>query len=553
MKLIHSTALRRALIAGLFGGLCFALLATWPAAGIALGPLCALALLLGAQRSPRWRSTAVATAALLGVAAWQTHAAPEQGPASLVAGLMLIVMLALPLLQAWVEPQQTPTQPATERALGHAWHVLFTVLMTLLLLVACWLLLGLWAQMFSLLHIDWFEWLFFNTAWFAPIACGLIIGSSIALCHNAPQASGWLRNLLSQFARGLAPLQGLALLAFALASLGLRPLPDWAPGALPLAALALTMLLLDAMAQSREQRPLPAAIRALTAAALALTPLLALLAAFAIATRVGQYGWTPKRVLAAVAAAYAFSWGLGWLVALIMRWRGRPLAPALPGVAALGLGALLVIALQSPLLDPQRLSVNSQMARLENGIARADDSVLQLFEDAGALGKAALAELGEHPQWLENPDRQRLQLAQRQGTGSDDPAARPSPELLKRYLHIREDSAPPPDSWWQGIGDDAAYTIADCLVAEGQCTVWSMPMTDDDETAVLVYDPKTAELDLFAQQEGRWAPVGTARMNQEGNDVAERLLKGQLGTRPKRWRDLTVDGQRYPVDYYNNR
>ncbi|UFH48118.1 DUF4153 domain-containing protein [Pseudomonas sp. KNUC1026] len=368
--------------------------------------LCALALLLGVLKRHDWRITLGAFALLLGVAAWQQNAALRHGQDWLVTSTMLVVLLALPLLQAWAQRREAPPpEPLAERALGHAWHLLFTLLMTLLLLMACWLLLALWAKMFSLLHIRWFERLFFSTTVFPPVACGLIIGSSVALCQNATQASGWLRNLLGQFAWLLAPLQGLALLAFALAALGLglRPLPDWAPGALPLSALALTMLLLDAMAHSREHTPLPRPVRVVTAAALAITPLLALLAELAIATRVSQYGWTPTRVLAAVAAAFALCWGLGWLAAHIRRRQGRPWSPATPSMAALGLGWLLVVALLSPLLDPQRIAVNSQMARLENGGARADDSVLWLLYKAGAPGKAALAKLREIPSGSRTP------------------------------------------------------------------------------------------------------------------------------------------------------
>ncbi|UFH48119.1 hypothetical protein [Pseudomonas sp. KNUC1026] len=121
--------------------------------------------------------------------------------------------------------------------------------------------------------------------------------------------------------------------------------------------------------------------------------------------------------------------------------------------------------------------------------------------------------------------------------------------MLRRYLHPRENSAAPPESWWQGMGKREMYTVANCLGAVGQCTVWSMPMTLEGEVAVLLFDPKAGKLYLFAQRQGRWAIAGAGYLSESNFEKVGKLLLGQLGTRPKRWLDLTVDGQRVPINY----
>ncbi len=126
---------------------------------------------------------------------------------------------------------------------------------------------------------------------------------------------------------------------------------------------------------------------------MALLPVLAGLAAWALALRVGQYGWTPDRVaavaLAVVVAGYALGYG-GALLAL-RRWMARVrqvnIAMAL---FLIGLGGVWL----TPALSPEGIAARSQLARFAAGQAGVEDLPLwQMREDWGRAGTRALGRL----------------------------------------------------------------------------------------------------------------------------------------------------------------
>lgn len=123
------------------------------------------------------------------------------------------------------------------------------------------------------------------------------------------------------------------------------------------------------------------------------TPLLAALAVWAITARVVQYGWTPARLAAATASAIAMAYGLAYALSVLRGtgWRAHirrsnvGLALALAFLAALWL---------SPILNAERISVNSQIARFEAGKTEADALDLwAIGKEWGRVGEAALVKL----------------------------------------------------------------------------------------------------------------------------------------------------------------
>lgn len=126
-------------------------------------------------------------------------------------------------------------------------------------------------------------------------------------------------------------------------------------------------------------------------------------AGWAVWLRVGQYGWTPERVAAALSAAvlvvYALAYGIsvlraGWGA----RIRGVNLWMAL---GVLGLSALWL----TPLIHAEAISTRSQLARFEAGDVDPSELALwQMSDDWGRAGQdgldalRALAAAGDHPQ-----------------------------------------------------------------------------------------------------------------------------------------------------------
>lgn len=138
---------------------------------------------------------------------------------------------------------------------------------------------------------------------------------------------------------------------------------------LVVAALLLIVLLNAAFQNGVVYAELPRIVRnsARLAAGL-LAPVIAL-ALYALNLRVDQYGWSVDRVGVAAALLVLSSYAAGYLWATAQRgpWQSR-LARVNIVCALLTVATLL--ALLSPLVDPARIEVDSQMARLAAGRCR---------------------------------------------------------------------------------------------------------------------------------------------------------------------------------------
>ncbi len=121
-----------------------------------------------------------------------------------------------------------------------------------------------------------------------------------------------------------------------------------------------------------------------------LTMMLAGLAAYAVWVRIAQYGLTPDRILAALIAALGLAYGAVYGVfALIGRdWMARIRA----GNIYLAIMVIVISALWlTPLLNPQRLSANNQVARFESGKTAVEALDLWAMDrEWGVAGKTAM-------------------------------------------------------------------------------------------------------------------------------------------------------------------
>lgn len=176
-----------------------------------------------------------------------------------------------------------------------------------------------------------------------------------------------------------------------------------------LMAVAITGISLVSVAADRSDEDATASPTIRTSARLMalFLPLLGGLAVWAIAIRVGQYGWSPDRVAGMTAALASTAYGLGYAGATLggSAWMARLRRVNVPLALMLGATGLLWL---TPAIDPQRISVQSQLARFERGEVGPDGLDLwSLREDWGRAGASALAVLTDpgHPRADEIDDR----------------------------------------------------------------------------------------------------------------------------------------------------
>jgi hypothetical protein len=119
------------------------------------------------------------------------------------------------------------------------------------------------------------------------------------------------------------------------------------------------------------------------------------LAAYGLSLRIGQYGLSPDRILAAACVLVAAGYAIGYAVAAV-RPGAWMKALETTNIAMAFVVIAVLLALCTPVADPRRLSVGDQVARLHAGKVKADqfDFTFLRFK-AGRVGRDALIALGK--------------------------------------------------------------------------------------------------------------------------------------------------------------
>jgi hypothetical protein len=276
-----------------------------------------------------------------------------------------------------------------------AWKLGVQLAFSALFTGVTWLVLLLGAQLFELVKLGFLTELI-RKEWFAIPASACAFACAMHLTDVRPAIVRGIRGLLLVLLSWLLPVIVLLVGGFLLALpfTGLTPL--WATrraAAVLLCAAAVLVVLINAAWQNGEDGKAVARLVRLAAraASLLLAPLVAI-AVYALFLRVRDYGWTGERVSAAACMLVA-----AWYAAGYFRAALRP--GWLPSLATVNIAAAFVVVgvlllMLSPVLDPARISVASQLARLASGKVKAErfDFAFLRF-DGERYGRAALDRL----------------------------------------------------------------------------------------------------------------------------------------------------------------
>jgi hypothetical protein len=165
-----------------------------------------------------------------------------------------------------------------------------------------------------------------------------------------------------------------------------------AAGTLMAVAIAGASLIAAAVDSTDEEAVGSAIMRLATRAFAAMLPVLGVLAVWAVVIRVNDYGWTPVRLAAFVAALFVLAYGVLYGLALVRSdWMTRiRRANIYHALAVLFVAALWL----TPVLDSTRVSAISQLARYLDGRATLDQTpIWELEREWGRAGKKAIAAL----------------------------------------------------------------------------------------------------------------------------------------------------------------
>ncbi|MFX0544849.1 hypothetical protein ACEWPL_004810 [Roseovarius sp. S1116L3] len=274
-----------------------------------------------------------------------------------------------------------------------AWELVVRIASALLFVAVTWTVLMLSDQLLGLVGLTVIEWLI-DLDPVPYLISGVALGLSLAIVYE-------LRDYVSPFLiiqllRVLLPalLVVLAVFILALPVRGLSSLFGQLSAAAILLGVTGAGVTLITTAIHRDD-PLSVQGPLMRGAAQALSVLLvvpALLALWAVWLRVDQYGLTPHRIAALVAAGVASIYSLAYAGAVLRRrgWRTRQRHVN----RAMAVFTLVIAAAwMTPLLNAERLATASQLARAAEGTPPDTLPLWELAHDWGKAGQRGLAML----------------------------------------------------------------------------------------------------------------------------------------------------------------
>ena len=267
-----------------------------------------------------------------------------------------------------------------------AWKLGIQLLFSLLFVAVLVLVLWLGGQLFLLIKLNFLKKLLVQPWFVIPVLC-FAFSFAIHITDVRPSIVRGIRTLLLVLLSWLMPIAAVLVASFLLTLpfIGFERL--WATrhaASVLLGMAGLLVVLINAAFQNGEAGlGVARGIRFGTRLSCLLLPWLVGIAIYALTLRVMAHGWTAERLIAAacllVASCYAT--GYAWAASRYGDWLNW-IANVNVGTAFITL--LVMAALFSPLMDPARLSVASQMARLDSGKVGADKFDFEYLRFQGA-------------------------------------------------------------------------------------------------------------------------------------------------------------------------
>ncbi len=441
-----------------------------------------------------------------------------------------------------------------------AWKLGVQLAFSALFVGVTWGMLHLGAALFELVKLHFLSKLL-REEWFGIPVTAFAFACAMHLTDVRPAIVRGIRGLLLVLMSWLLPVAVLLVGGF-LATLpftGLAPL--WSTrhaASVLLAAAAVFVILVNAAWQ--QGGPAADVARVVRGAArlasLLLAPLV-LIAMYALFLRVRDYGWTGDRVSAAACLAVATCYAAGYFYAALRPGWLPSLARVNIAAAFVALGMLL--ALFSPLLDPARISVASQVKRLAAGKVKACkfDFVFLRFEGE-RFGRAALAQL---ERTAAGPDaafvRDQVAAVRAMNNPWDREGLAPKLADVGTNLRVHPAGAQLPERFLRtdwSAKKERSYLYPACLRQAGKrCDAFMLDVTGDGKPEVLLFRVKETDESEGSQDNvmlaedaaGQWSAYATFTLPDiDCKTFYASLASGKAATVAPRLADVEIGGVR---------
>lgn len=420
-----------------------------------------------------------------------------------------------------------------------------------------WLVLVLGSELFKMIKLDFLKKLL-EESWFAIPVTTFAFAYALHITDVRPAIVRGIRSLVFVLLSWILPIAVLIIGGFLLALpfTGLEPL--WATKtatALLLAASALLTVLINAAFQDgsvAHEVAMPIRISA-RIATLLLMPL-TLIGAYALSLRVGQYGWTVDRLVAAFCLVVAICCAIGyfWAAFRSPSWLSRI---AQVNIFTAFILLFLLLAIFSPLLDPARISVNSQLAHLKAGKVSADNFDYEYLRFQGKrFGNAALQEMAVRRSGKDSHIIALKARAALDKKNSWEPAVAPNKTNLTANITVWPKGSVLPASFidqdWKKINED--WSMPECMRDRNStCDAYLLDIDADGQNELLIPGSMNAVL-LMQDKSGKWQRFGAVDSLRSCSKDVQALKNGTYQLVPSVIQDIQIGEARYRVDKTDN-
>ena len=383
-----------------------------------------------------------------------------------------------------------------------AWTHGVQLALALLFTGLMWIILTIGATLLSFIGFKWFgDWT--RDAWFAIPVTGLALGAAVHLGDVQSKILTQIRGVILGVLAWLLPIMTViaGLFAVSLCFSGLKPL--WATkaaGITLLSASTILVLLINAAFQSGEADKAPHMILQ-WADKIASVLLLGFagLAAYSLWLRVGQYGWTPQRIMASLGAIIAMLYGIGYALHVVLPGVKLQAVNIVIAYIFCGLG----LGLQTPWGNPTKISIDNQVARLEANKVKPDDFDWNLLGQAsGKFGDVALKKLSAS-KVVAIADHARQEIEDNKPLSAQDNAKRAKADLRQLTVVYPKGAALPAS--FLNIGPTKLSDAFDCLKYAdqmGKCQAAIIDVNGDHHNEVLVLSNQNVW--VFSEDKDGW-------------------------------------------------
>ncbi|WP_339775163.1 DUF4153 domain-containing protein [uncultured Methylophaga sp.] len=428
-----------------------------------------------------------------------------------------------------------------------SWRNFLTLSLALLFAGSFWLLLMLWAALFKAINIDFFNDLF-EQRWFYYPAIALANGFGIIIFRKLTHIIDTITRLQQALIKFLLVLLSLVSLLFlgALPFTGLEPLWESGGSSLILWMQALILFFVNAVYQDEPDNwPYSVWLHRFIYISIAILPVYSLISFYGLSLRIDQYGWSLSRFWAYLIWFLLALFAIGYVWG-IAKYRDSWTHQLSRTNVAIGLVVLLVmLSVNSPLLDFRKMVVADQLQRLADNKVSVEDFDLSYFRRhlarPGYEGLQTLkAKYGEtHPGLLirinalyadsnnEQPSSTRDEFIAAITLLSDNP-----PEALLTAIYKQETK----NHW--NIQQTQQYFLK----------ALDLDMDGDQEYLWIEKKYEHTVIKLFFQQDQQWKSsyLGSFRKDKDNLDqFYQALLAGEIKVAPSRWNDVIIGGQRF--------